>query len=236
MVTEGKKPDVGSHDSPFDSLPPPLPPHPLAQLCQDGGGGGGGCPGSAEKPGWTEESPLFPSLCLCLCLSPSLPVSKCCAGLSAERRWMRKVGLQGCGVGGNCCQMPRAVGAVNTLPTMLASLDPLHLLQAPAGEGAGLVFIPGEQGFWRGGGFLEEDDEDTGPLSLAEPAWWPAPPFAPFPAGDGRGPCPLIPDPPPGMLVTPYHTPPHNPPYTHPGRGVVLGNSGACSLSPEGRV
>ena len=149
--------------------------------------------------------------------------------------------------GGECCQMLRAVAggvhcAVNTLPTMLATLDPLHLLQAPgaqlspAGEGAGPVFIPGEQGVWRGGGFLEEDDEDTGPLSLAEPAWWPAPPSALFPAGDGRGPCPLIPDPPPGMLVTPHHTSPPSPTYTHPGRGVVLGNSGACSLSPEGRV
>ena len=34
--------------------------------------------------------------------------------------------------------------------------------------------------------------------------------------------------------MTPHHTSLPNPTYTHPGRGVVLGNSGACSLSPEG--
>ena len=66
------------------------------------------------------------------------------------------------GQGGECCQMPRAVDgrahcAGNTLPAMLASLDPLHLFQvpgaqlSPAGEGSSLEsrgFGDGE-GSWR---------------------------------------------------------------------------------------
>lgn len=38
VVTEGKKPGVGSHNSPFDCLPPPLPPPPWPSCARMGVG------------------------------------------------------------------------------------------------------------------------------------------------------------------------------------------------------
>lgn len=101
-----------------------------------------------------QRGPLF-SL-----LSVSLLLSSCflsaVLGLSAERCWMRQVGLG--------CQMPRAVGvetpSVNTFLSThcLGNWAPLHPIPCQVWpsflgrQGKGPTPIPGEQGGWRGGG------------------------------------------------------------------------------------
>lgn len=126
---------------------------------------------------------------------------------------MRKVGLQGCGGRGAYAVRCPGCGWACTLcwehtahhagkvliPSIYSrSLGPSF----PAGEGS----IPGEQGVWRWGGFLEEDDEDTGPrLSRTQPGG--QRPFCSFLHWRWEGSLPSHSRPSPGMLVTPYHPP-----------------------------
>lgn len=77
VVTEGKKPGVGSHfdDSLLTACLLPYRSPSLAQLCQDGGGGGGeGALGLQRSQAGQKKSSLFPSLCLCLSLSSCFQV------------------------------------------------------------------------------------------------------------------------------------------------------------------
>lgn len=178
-------------------------------------------------------------------VSPSLPhpaVSKCCAGLSAEE----VLGEEGGPAGvwgrraGNAVRCPGLWMGVHTVlgthcPPCWQVLIPSIYSRSLGGpafssrEGSSLESRGLEMGRVPGGG----TNEDTGPMSLAEQSLVASAPFCSFLQLEMGGVLyPLIPDPPPGMLVTPYHP---QSPYTHPGRGVVQGNSGA-SLSPEGRV